>query len=63
MQEVEHKDILLTGDETKSYLKISRTTLWRLRRSGQLPAVNIGRAVRYRLSDVIALTKKDEVAI
>lgn len=57
------RHVLLKESQARSYLQISRTTLWRLRRSGQLPAVNIGRSVRYRLSDVIALTKKDEVEI
>ena len=43
---------LLKEEQVCRHLKIGRTTLWQLRRRGELPAVHIGRAVRYRASDV-----------
>lgn len=42
---------------------ISRTTVWRLRRSGALQSVNIGRAVRYRAADVAALLEDGGVEV
>lgn len=40
--------LLVDALEAARLLMISTRTLWTLTRSGQLPAVRIGRAVRYR---------------
>lgn len=57
MPETTDRATLLTEREVIERLRIGRTTLWRLRRDGKLPSVNIGRAVRYRLTDVIELAE------
>jgi excisionase family DNA binding protein len=51
-------DRLLKPDVVQKRLQVSRTTLWQLRRRGELKAVAIGRAVRFRESDVDALLNK-----
>lgn len=48
---VEH---LLTPDEAAAALAISRWSLNRLRRDGQLPAVRVGNAWRYDPADITA---------
>ena len=50
---------LLKEEQVCRRLKIGRTTLWQLRRRGELPAVHIGRAVRYRASDVRAFIERN----
>jgi predicted DNA-binding transcriptional regulator AlpA len=46
---------LLTAAEVLQILAISRKTLWRLVRSGQLPVVYLDRRPRYLAEDVAAL--------
>ena len=43
---------LLTARQTAAALQVCEKTLWALTRDGRLPAVRIGRAVRYDLADV-----------
>lgn len=45
-------DRLLRSIEVASRLGVSQRLVWRLRASGKLPAVQIGRTTRFRLSDV-----------
>ena len=42
----------LTTDEVLSYLKVNPRTIYRLIRSGELPAIRIGRQWRFRRSDL-----------
>ncbi|PYR89766.1 MAG: AlpA family transcriptional regulator [Acidobacteria bacterium] len=42
----------LTTEEVLGYLKITPRTIYRLIRSGELPAVRIGRQWRFRPSDL-----------
>ncbi len=49
---------LLTQDETRKRLRISRTLLYRLRDWGDLPVVKIGGRVFFDESDVDALIEK-----
>jgi excisionase family DNA binding protein len=44
--------LLLTARQTAAALQVCEKTLWSLTRDGKLPAVRIGRAVRYDLADV-----------
>jgi excisionase family DNA binding protein len=44
--------ILLTPKQAAAALSISTRTLWSLTDRGQLPAVRIGRAVRYSIRDL-----------
>ena len=46
-------DPLLTAREAASYLKVSVTTLNKLRREGCFPSYLIGADRRYRVSDLI----------
>ena len=43
---------LLTVDETAAYLKISKGTVWTWCRTGQLPAIKVGRQWRIRREDL-----------
>ena len=43
---------LATTAQAVAFLSLSRTTLWRLERSGVLQPVRLGRTVRYRWSDL-----------
>jgi prophage regulatory protein len=45
--------LLINADDVAGMLKISKTTLWRLRSSGRVPRpVRIGGSVRWRLSEI-----------
>jgi len=46
------EDRLLTFADLTQVLSVSRRTAIRLRDNGTIPSVKIGRAVRFRLSDV-----------
>lgn len=48
---------LTTAAEAASFLKLSRTTLWRLERAGALQPVRVGRALRFRWSDLHHLAR------
>lgn len=55
---MEHKeyfhDEILTIKEAMSFLKISRTTFWRLRKQIGVPCVLVGkRLIRFKLSDIL----------
>nr|WP_288119096.1 helix-turn-helix domain-containing protein [Thiomonas sp.] len=43
---------LATAKQVQEFLQVSRTTLWRMSVAGALPAVHLGRAVRFRWRDV-----------
>jgi len=51
---------LLTEDETARVLRISRMTLYRMRRDGRMESVRIGRRVLYRKADLLRLLSGDE---
>ena len=42
----------LTTEEVLAYLKVTPRTIYRLIRSGELPAVRIGRQYRFRRADL-----------
>ena len=47
--------IMMTADEIATCLGISTRTVWRLKAKGDLPkSVKIGRAVRWRKTDILA---------
>jgi excisionase family DNA binding protein len=46
--------LLLTVEQAAAVLSLSRRTLWRLTKEGQLPAGRYGRAVRYWIEDLKA---------
>lgn len=45
-------DPLLTVNEVAESLRVSTMTVYRLVKSGQLPATRVGRSYRFRRSDV-----------
>ncbi len=58
-----HKEELMTIKEVIKFLKISRTTFWRLRKDGTLPCyvVNNSSLSRYKFSDVIRYVRKTKL--
>ena len=51
---------LLTEAETGEVLRVSRQTLYRMRRDGRLAAVKVRGALRYRKTDLMRLLRGDE---
>src|SRR6266568_8464140 len=49
-----HEDVLLTFKEAMSYLRVSRSTLYRLMWSGQLTGHKVGSTWRFYLADLRA---------
>jgi len=55
-----HKDQLLTVDEAAEWLTVSKPTLWRMIRRGEIPVVKIAqRTIRIKLSDIEAYIDKN----
>jgi excisionase family DNA binding protein len=54
-------DELLTEAELQILLSVSRTTVWRLRKSAGLPYGKVGRAYRYRKSEVLQWLKDNRL--
>jgi len=52
------KDEILTSREARSLVKIGRTKLWELTRSGKIPAYRVGEGrtsdLRYKKSELLA---------
>jgi len=51
---------LMTAREAAKYLNISERTLWALSDVGDLPRVQIGRAVRYDAADLEAFINSNK---
>lgn len=45
-------EAMLTIDDVRQLLSISRTQVWKLTKEGQLVGYKIGRSVRYKHADV-----------
>jgi excisionase family DNA binding protein len=55
-------DELLTTEELCSFLKISRVTLWTLRKKNHIPYIRVGLQIRYQKPEVInSLLKNKEL--
>jgi len=48
----------LTGKQVQDMLNISRTTLYRMMKDGKIRLQKFGKTKRYKLSDILKLTKK-----
>jgi excisionase family DNA binding protein len=57
MSDDPENDRLLSDTELRSFLGVSRTTLWRLRHSGGLPFGKVGHEYRYRKWEVLEWVK------
>ena len=53
-------DPLLTVKSASKYLCCSERTLWKLTRDGDIPAVKIGRSVRYAKQDIDDFINKNK---
>ena len=49
---IKELDECLTTDEVQAYLRITSRTMYRMIRSGELPAIRVGRQWRFRRSDM-----------
>jgi len=49
---ISSQQCLATAAQASAFLSVSRSTLWRLERAGQLSGVRIGRALRFRWDDL-----------
>ena len=58
---VEHR-AFLTTEEVLGYLNTTPRTIYRLIRSGELPAVRIGRQWRFRRADLDAWVERQRVS-
>lgn len=58
-------DEILTGQEARELLKISRSTLWKLTRERQIPAYRVGNGktskLRYKKSELISFLNSNRV--
>ncbi|RJP72349.1 MAG: DNA-binding protein [Candidatus Abyssobacteria bacterium SURF_17] len=59
-------DEILTGQEARELLKISRSTLWKLTREKQIPAYRVGNGktskLRYKRSELISFLNSNRVS-
>lgn len=53
--QVTQEENCLTAQETADKLGVDITTLWRWNKSGYLKRIKVGKAIRYRESDVLSL--------
>ncbi len=56
------KNNLLKEKEVCEYLKVSRTTLWRMKKEG-MPNIKVGNSYRYKIDDVMNWVTKEEKII
>ena len=54
-------DRLLTVAEVAEALRVSTMTIYRMVKSGQLPATRVGRSYRFRRADVQSYLEKGKV--
>lgn len=61
----ERDDEILTGQEAREFLKISRSTLWKLTKDKQIPAYRVGNGktpnLRYKRSELLAWLDSNRV--
>ena len=50
---------LLTVDETAEYLRVDRSTVYRLERDGAIRSVRVGRRRRFRPQDLLAYLESE----
>jgi excisionase family DNA binding protein len=62
---MEHNDEILTGQEARDLLKISRSTLWKLTREHQIPAYRMGNGknsnLRYKKNELLQWLENNKV--
>lgn len=55
---IEKETLLLSARDAARQLAISEKTLWTLTKAGRVPAIRIGRAVRYARADLLAFIEQ-----
>ncbi|GAB4345982.1 MAG: hypothetical protein Kow0099_26810 [Candidatus Abyssubacteria bacterium] len=62
---MDNNDEILTGQEARDLLKISRSTLWKLTREHQIPAYRVGNGknsnLRYKRSELLEWLEQNRV--
>jgi excisionase family DNA binding protein len=53
---------VLTSEEAAALLRVSRKTLYRLAKNGELPGNKVGRSWRFHRADLIDFLRKDRNA-
>ena len=53
----------LTTEEVLAYLNVTPRTIYRLIRTGELPAIRIGRQWRFRRSDLDAFLDRQQASV
>lgn len=60
-----NNDEILTGQEARELLKISRSTLWKLTKESEVPAYRVGNGktsdLRYKKSELLAWLNSNRV--
>lgn len=56
--EKDSKEGLASSAEAQTFLKTSRTTLWRAGQAGALTQIKFGRAIRYRWDELERLARE-----
>jgi excisionase family DNA binding protein len=60
-----NQDEIMTGQEAREFLKISRSTLWKLTKEDQIPAYRVGNGrtsdLRYKKSELLAWLNSNRV--
>ena len=60
-----HNDEIMTGQEARDFLKISRSTLWKLTKEERIPAYRVGVGknsdLRYKKSDLVNWLEQNRV--
>lgn len=54
------KSDIMTLDEVRKYLKVSRSTIYHLAEKGKIPASKVGRAWRFKKDSIDDWLKKQE---
>lgn len=54
---------VMTVSEVAQYLRVNPQTVYRKTKAGELPAVRIGRAIRFRRSELEAWFKKEPISV
>ena len=55
------EDRLLNAAQVGQRLGLSEWTVWKLGREGRLPAIRIGRQMRFRLADLTAFETANQI--
>ena len=51
----------MTSKDVRVYLGISQTTLWKIRKSGEIPYLHFGKKILFKKSDIDAFIERHTV--